>query len=118
MSRAWLESKASEPAELVPGAALGPAFADYHRTLPQSFDIPGVSSRVSRRLCHRIKRALEHMRSCRTWDEQERIVALSGLLAARVLDVRLPRVRSGRTLYEEYDALMRRRGLREEFGTT
>jgi hypothetical protein len=97
--------------------ALGPAFAPFHDTLPESFDIPGVSGRVSRRLTQRIKRALECMRSRRSWDERERVVALSGLLAARVLDVRLPRSRSGRTLYEEYDLLMRRRGLREEFSS-
>ena len=50
------------------------------------------------------------------YTERDRVLALSGLLAARVLGVDLPRLPSGRTPYEEYDEIMRQHGRRTEFG--
>jgi hypothetical protein len=40
---------------------------------------------------------------------------LSGLLAAKVLGISLPRLASGRTPFEEYDAIMRQHGRRTAF---
>jgi hypothetical protein len=42
-------------------------------------------------------------------------VALAGLLAARVLGIELAKLPSGRTVSEEYDALMKSHGRRAEF---
>lgn len=43
------------------------------------------------------------------------MIALSGLLTAKVLGISLPKVGSGRTPFEEYDELMRQHGRRTEF---
>ena len=47
--------------------------------------------------------------------ERDRVVALSGLLTARVLGVDMPRASNGNTLFEEYDRLMETHGRRTEF---
>jgi hypothetical protein len=43
------------------------------------------------------------------------VAALSGLVTATVLGLELPTVGEGRTLYEEYDSIMKKRGRRPEF---
>jgi hypothetical protein len=77
--------------------------------------MPGVPERIQSRLVTTIKRCLNDLRSVGRYTERDRVLALSGLLTARVLGIDLPRVPSGRTPYEEYDELMRLHGRRTEF---
>ncbi len=79
------------------------------------FDVPQVPSRIESRLTGTIKGALNSLRSPHRYNERDRIIALSGLITAKVLGIRLPKTAAERTLYEEYDALMKQRGRREEF---
>lgn len=92
-----------------------PPIARYAVDLAASYRMPGVPQRISDRLAETIKRCLNDLRSVGRYTEGGRVIALSGLVAARVLGVDLPRASSGRTLYEEYDELMRQRGRRTEF---
>ncbi len=58
---------------------------------------------------------LNDLRSVGRYTERDRVVCLSGLLAARVLGVDLPKTHAGLTLFEEYDQVMRAQGRRTEF---
>lgn len=88
----------------------------YFDDLTGFFDLPSIPSRIEERLTHRIGDALTNLHSVSRYTERDRVAALCGLLAARVLGIRLPRGRGGKTLYEEYDALMIERGRRPIFG--
>jgi CheY-like chemotaxis protein len=96
-------------------ADYAPPIARYADELGASFAIPGVPERVASCLLETIKRCLNDLRSVSRYTEHSRVLALSGLLTARVLDLTLPRLPSGRTVYEEYDALMDQHGRRREF---
>ncbi len=89
----------------------------YADELTDYYGIPNVPARVEERLSSAIKRSLNELRSVSRYTERERVVALAGLLAAQVLGVQLPKAggTEQRTLYEEYDALMREHGRRVEF---
>jgi len=93
----------------------GPPIADYATALTESFGIPKVPGRVQNRIVETLKRSLNNLRSPSRYTERDRVVALSGLVAAKVLGIELPRTKSERTLFEEYDALMRENGRRPEF---
>jgi len=93
-------------------ADYGPSFADYHEDLAECYRIPSVPSRVGNRVIEKVKRSLSNLRSASRYTERERVIALSGLLTARVLGLDLPRASAGHTLYEEYDRLMVERGRR------
>ncbi len=93
-----------------------PPIGRFAAELPDSFGIPKVPGRITERLVDTLKRSLANLRSVSRYNERDRVVALSGLLAARVLDVDLPRTSAGLTLYEEYDRLMQTHGRRTEFG--
>jgi len=92
-----------------------PPIARHAEELPEIYGIPNVPSRIKRRLEETIKRALMDLRSRARYSERQRVVALSGLLTARVLDMDLPRTSDGRTLYVEYDRCMKEHGRRTEF---
>ena len=92
-----------------------PPIAEHVDELQAAYGMPNVPSRVEARLTETIKRCLNDLRSVGRYTERARVTALSGLLAARVLGVKLPRASSGRSMYEEYDELMRQHGRREEF---
>lgn len=94
-----------------------PMIAKYSELLSDYFDIPGVPSRIEGRLVETIKHSINNLRSLHRYNERDRVVALAGLLAARVLGVRLPKTQSNRSLYEEYDNLMSERGRRREFSS-
>ena len=94
-----------------------PPIRDFWEELEPAFDLPSIPSRIEERLERRINDALANIRSVSRYTERERVVALSGLLAARVLGIRLARGRDGKTLYEEYDDVMLARGRRKEFST-
>lgn len=92
-----------------------PPIARFIEDVGESYGIPKVPSRIEGRLVETLKRSLNNLRTASRYTERDRVVALSGLLAARVLGVDLPKATSGRTLYEEYDELMKERGRRTEF---
>jgi len=92
-----------------------PPIARFADELPRSFGIPTVPDRITERLVGTLKRSLSNLRSVNRYNERDRVVALSALLTARVLDVDLPRASNGLTLFEEYDRLMQERGRRTEF---
>jgi len=92
-----------------------PPIAQFVEELTPCFDMAGVPSRLEERLVQVIKRSLNDLRSVSRYTERDRVIALSGLLTARVLGVSLPRSETGGTYFEEYDRLMRSHGRRTEF---
>lgn len=95
-------------------ASFAPPIADHADDITVAYAMPTVPSRLRDRLVETIRRSLQNLRSVGRYTERDRVMALSGLIAARVLGVDLRR--SGdRTLFEEYDALMREHGRRPEF---
>src|SRR5690606_5986793 len=95
----------------------GPPIGEYASDLDACFGIPKVPSRVGDRVIGTVQRSLNNLRSVSRYSERDRVIALSGLLTARVLGLDLPRASNGLTLYEEYDRLMQQHGRRTEFIT-
>lgn len=93
-----------------------PPIARYADELTAGYAVPHVPARVEERVVATIKRCLNDLRSVSRYTERDRVLALSGLLTARVLGISLPRLPSGRTPFEEYDAVMRHHGRRTAFG--
>lgn len=93
-----------------------PPIARYGEDITECYGIPKVPNRIEGRVVETIKRCLQNLRSASRYTERDRVVALSGLLSARVLGISLPKTSNGRTLYEEYDHIMVERGRRSEFG--
>jgi CheY-like chemotaxis protein len=93
-----------------------PPIGRFAAELPECFGIPKIPDRVTDRLVGTVQRCLHNLRSVTRYSERDRVVALSGLLTARVLGVDLPRTTAGLTLFEEYDRLMHEHGRRTEFG--
>ena len=86
-------------------------FADLHET----FEIPNVPKRVEDRLLSTIRDALAELRSVSRYDDRARVLAFSGLLTMQVLNLKIPKGSSGRSLVEEYDELMRLHGRKPDF---
>jgi CheY-like chemotaxis protein len=93
-----------------------PPISEYVSELMDCYAIPNVPARIEARLIETIKHCLSDLRAGNRYNERDRVVALSGLLTARVLGVSLPKTSEGRTLYEEYDQIMGDNGRRTEFG--
>lgn len=96
-------------------ADFAPPISRFAGELEKSYEMPHLPERIAERLTTTIKRKLSDLRSVGRYTERDRVLALSGLLAARVLGVDLPKTHSGHTLYEEYDQIMRQQGRRTEF---
>lgn len=92
-----------------------PPIARHADELTEIYGIPNVPNRVQGRLEEAIKRSLRELRSRTRYSERQRVIALAGLITAKVLGADLPRTSDGRTLYEEYDECMRQHGRRTEF---
>lgn len=92
-----------------------PPIEEFADELGELYGVPNVPSRVEDCLVQTLKRSLNNLKSAARYTERDRVAALSGLLAAQVLGVSLPRTKSGSTLFEEYDRLMLERGRRTEF---
>lgn len=92
-----------------------PPLSRYVRELTEVYGIPNVPSRVSDRIVESLKRSLNNLRTTARYTERDRVIALSGLLAARVLGMDLPKSANGVSLYEEYDRCMKEHGRRTEF---
>ncbi len=92
-----------------------PPLAEHVDALGDVFGIPSVPSRIEERLVHTIKAALNNLRTSSRYSEKDRIIALSGLVCAKVLGVDLPKGSTGKPLFREYDELMKSMGRRPEF---
>ncbi len=98
------------------GADYDPPLCHYARELGQRYAMAGVPSRIEDRLAQTVKRALNNLEHSARYTERERVMAFAGLVTAQVLGIGLPRAKSGRTLFEEYDRLMLERGRKTAFG--
>lgn len=96
-------------------ADYAPPIAAYAADLGASYSVAGVPERIRDRVSLTIKRCLNDLHSVGRYTERDRVLALAGLLTARVLGMDLQRLHSGRTPYEEYDEIMRQHGRRTEF---
>ena len=100
-------------------AAESPAYVArpgaHGRALRDTYAMPRISARIQSRLVRTIKAALSRLRNQGEHWAVDRSVALAGLLTAQVLNLELPRTRDGKSLFEEYDALMHADGRRTEF---
>lgn len=105
------QRRIEEPAT---GEFFVPEFCEFADELSAHFDLPSVPDRISRRLCQKIADAMSNLRSRNRYTERDRVAALSGLITARVLGVRLPKS-GGVSLYDEFDDIMESRGRRTEF---
>jgi CheY-like chemotaxis protein len=95
--------------------AFAPPVAEHLDALDAFFHPPGVPQRLQDLLDARIRDALHGARGGAPGHQGDRVAAFAGLLAARVLGVRLPHLRDGHSLYDEYDDLMVQQGRRVEF---
>jgi CheY-like chemotaxis protein len=117
ISRYQAEASArSERTRAAEAPGFDPELGAYLDQLAECFEIPNVPKRIEERLVHTIKRCLNDLRAVSRYNERDRVAALAGLLAMEVLGLKAPRASSGRTLFEEYDALMREHRRRTEFG--
>ena len=92
-----------------------PPTAKYLEALKDYYGMPSLPNRVEEQLVRTVKQALAQLHSRGRYTEEHRVAAYAGLLAAKLLGVRLPRGRRDQTLYEEYDALMRDYGREPAF---
>ncbi len=94
-----------------------PPIESFAEELGELYAVPKVPTRIEDCLAQTLKRCLNNLKTASRYTERDRVAALSGLLAAQVLGVSLPRTKSGHTLFEEYDRLMIERGRRTEFAS-
>lgn len=87
-----------------------PRVCDYLDDITDFYEMPGVPSRLERQLVFKLNQAMTGIRSTSRYNERDRVMALAGLLAARVLGLRLSTGPGGISLEEEYDALVRQMG--------
>jgi CheY-like chemotaxis protein len=92
-----------------------PPIESFVDELADCYALPKVPSRVEEGLAQTVKRCLNNLKSPVRYTERDRVLALSGLLTARVLGVSLPHTKTGLTLFQEYDRLMLEHGRRTEF---
>ncbi len=95
--------------------AFAPPVAEFVGELAEMYRMPGASRRIEEALVDGIKRQMSELRHDGRYDERARVAALAGLLTATVLKIELPHAPCGKTFFEEYDALMVKRGKRREF---
>lgn len=96
-------------------ADFDPPIAEWVDDLAASYAVPNVPARIEARIVDTVKRCLNDLKSVGRYTERDRVIALGGLLTAKVLGISLPRLASGRTPFEEYDAIMRQHGRRTAF---
>ncbi len=92
-----------------------PPIVRFYDEVSEYFDSPHVPSRIEERLVKSIKQSLNNLRTTSRYSERDRVMMFSGLIAAQVLGLDLPKTSAGRTLFEEYDNVMRAYGRRTEF---
>ncbi len=82
--------------------------------LSDVFALPNVPTRIEERIIRTVRDSLASLRTVSRYNERDRVVAYAGLVALEVMGVKAPKI-NGRTLLEEYDALMSEHG-REPLG--
>ncbi|MCP4676975.1 MAG: response regulator [Deltaproteobacteria bacterium] len=92
-----------------------PPIARFAETLKERYNFPNIPGRVESRLVETLKVTLNNLRSAQRYNERDRVIALAGLITAKVLGIRLPKSSAGLTLFEDYDTMMQQRGRRQEF---
>lgn len=92
-----------------------PAIAEHIADVTAHYRMPGIPQRIEEQLHHRVRDAVTNLKRGGGDEASYRVTALAGLMAARVLGIKLPRTRDGETLYELYDSVMESRGQRQEF---
>jgi DNA-binding response OmpR family regulator len=92
-----------------------PPIGRHLGVLAEAFELPSVPKRIEERLIHAVKTSLNELRSASRYSERDRVIALSGLITLSVLGIKPPKTGAGRTLFEEYDALMKEHRRRTEF---
>ena len=92
-----------------------PPIESFVEEIGAGFGLPRIPERVEDSLGEAVKRYLSNLGSAARYTERDRVMALAGLLTARVLGASLPKAKSGLSLFEEYDRLMAERGRRTEF---
>jgi CheY-like chemotaxis protein len=89
-----------------------PSFSKYLERITERFAPLNIPERASERIVQVVRDALAQLKSARRYDEEDRVVALAGLIAMEVLGIKPPK---DRALREEYDELMAKHGRRREF---
>ncbi len=92
-----------------------PPFDRFAADIAESFAMPGVPDRIANKLGVTIKRCLNDLRSVGRYTERDRVLALAGLIDRSRVGCGSQKLPSGRTPFEEYDALMKQHGRRTEF---
>ncbi len=95
-----------EASETSSQPCFAPVIRDYFKGLPTAFNFPDVPGRIQKLLFQQIRSALAEMRIAGYLSEESRVKAFSGLLAAQVLGIKLPKLKDGSTPWEAYDKLM------------
>ena len=78
--------------------------------------MPSVPARVEDRLVHAVRDGLNELRSLGRYNERDRVMTYAGLVSMRVLGIKSPKTKAGRSYFEEYDHLMQEHGRKMEFG--
>lgn len=106
-----------DPAPGAPVAEKRPSLLDARDVLREAFDDLNVPDRVAEKITRVVRAKLAELRTERRYAESDRVVAYAGLVALRVLGVDAPKLSSGLTLHQEYDALMAKHGLERAFAS-
>jgi CheY-like chemotaxis protein len=105
------------PAAADPEAGHPIDLAPHFLALGRAFASPSVSQRIEELLARRVREALEAIRYGDSFDERARAIAYSGIIAAEVLGIHLPRPKHHSSMAAWYDSLMHECGRPSAFGT-
>lgn len=97
-------------------SAWHPSFVDHLEGVSSHFELPAPPQRLEDALVRRLRAVLTDMSLNHDHSEEARVVALAGLLTCRVLGVRPPHTKDGKTWFQLYDEVMIASGRRPEFG--
>jgi DNA-binding NtrC family response regulator len=100
-----------------PEADKRPSLLTAQDVLREAYQDLHVPERLAEKLVRVVRARLAELRTARRYAEADRVVAYAGLVTLEVLGVDAPKMPSGLTLYEEYDALMDRHGLERAFSS-
>lgn len=116
IERDLARAEAQTPAVADPSAGGPVDLAPHFFALARAFAAPSVPARIGNLVSRRTREALEQIRYRDQFDERARAIAYSGIIAAEVLGIRLPKTKSGATMADWYDALMVESGRPRAFG--
>ena len=88
----------------------------YVPFLREHYDLPLIPNRAQSQLSQGIKRALDRMKHSEGQEYQrQRAFAYAGLITSLVFDVRVSKLKDGKTVWQAYDDVLERRGELPEF---